>query len=68
MEPKKCWYILVLTVLGTVGGKTEGLVGHELLGAGVNGSSNGDAKNETKREQLWRDLLQSTQTLGDGVS
>lgn len=32
----------MLTVLGTVGGKTEGLVGHELIGAGVNGSSNGD--------------------------
>ena len=41
-----CWYILVLTVLGTVGGETEGLVGHELLGAGVNGSSNGDARVE----------------------
>lgn len=37
----------MLTVLGTVGGKTEGLVGHELVGAGVNGSSNGDTGIET---------------------
>lgn len=58
----------MLTVLGTVRGKTEGLVGHELIGAGVNGSSNGDTKDETEREQLRGDLLQSAQTLRDGVS
>lgn len=62
------WYILVLAVLGTVGGQTQGLVSHELLGAGVDGGSDGDTKDNTEREQLRRDLLKSAQALGDGVS
>lgn len=35
-------YILVLTLLGAVAGETQGLVGQELIGQGVTGSSNGD--------------------------
>lgn len=34
---------LVLTGLGAVAVQTEGLVGHELLGAGVDGSTDSDA-------------------------
>jgi hypothetical protein len=41
----------VLAVLGTVGGQTQGLVSHELLGAGVDGGSDGD----TERVVLVRD-------------
>lgn len=33
---------LVLTALGAVAGETESLVGHELLAASVDGSTDGD--------------------------
>lgn len=35
-------YILVLTLLGAVAVETQGLVGQELIGQGVTGSSKGD--------------------------
>ena len=35
---------LVLTALGAVAVETQGLVGHELLGARVDGSADGNAK------------------------
>jgi hypothetical protein len=50
----------VLAVLGTVGGQTQGLVSHELLGAGVDGGSDGD----TERGVLVRDKRVSWE--GDG--
>lgn len=35
-------YILVLTLLGAVAVETQGLVGQELIGQGVTGSSEGN--------------------------
>lgn len=34
--------LVLLVVLGGVAAQTQGLVGHELVGAGVDGSSHGD--------------------------
>lgn len=59
--------LVLLGALGSVAAETQGLVGHELVGAGVDGSSHGDAKDNTERDQLWGDPLQGAQTLRDGV-
>lgn len=58
----------MLTALRAVAAKTESLVGHELPAAGVDSSSNSDAKNDTERNQLRGDPLEGAQTLGDSVS
>ena len=42
---------LVVTVLGAVAVETEGLVGHELLGAGVDGSTDGDTAMELRQRE-----------------
>lgn len=57
----------MLAVLGAVAVQTEGLVGHELAGAGVDGSTDGDTKDQTERDQLRGNSLQSAQTLRDSV-
>ena len=41
----------MLAVLGAVAVQTEGLVGHELAGAGVDGSTDGDTAMELRQ---WR--------------
>jgi hypothetical protein len=55
---------LVLAVLGTVGGQTQGLVSHELLGAGVDGGSDSD----TEQGVLVRDTRLSWEGGGFGRS
>lgn len=35
--------LVLLMALGSVAAQTQGLVGHKLVGAGVDGSSHGDA-------------------------
>lgn len=58
---------LVLTALGAVAVETQGLVGHQLLAARVDSSTNGNSKDEADREQLGGHTLELAQTLGDSV-
>lgn len=58
---------LVIVALRAVAVETESLVGQKLLGASVNGGTDGNTKDNTERDQLGRALLDLAKTLGDSV-
>jgi hypothetical protein len=54
-------------VLLASSGQTKGLVDNELVDEGVGGGADSDSQDDSEGDQLRRNLLQGTQTLGDGV-
>jgi hypothetical protein len=48
--------------------ETDGLVDHELADQGVAGSDTSNTDDESEREQLNGDVLELSETLGDGVA
>lgn len=57
---------LVIGLLA-LSGKTQGLVGGDLAAHGVYGSEDSGGQDNTERNQLWGDLLEGSEALGDGV-
>lgn len=47
--------------------ETQCLVGRELAAHAVHGGKDGGSQNNTERDQLWGNLLEGSQALGDGV-
>lgn len=58
----------MFAVLGLIAGETQSLVGHELAGARVDSSADGNTKDNTEGNQFRGNSLQGPQTLRDGVS
>lgn len=57
-----------LVVGAALSAQAQSSVCVEFADGGVGCDDEGEANDDTKRNQFWRNLLQASQTLGDGVS
>lgn len=59
--------IVLVVGLLALSGEAQCLVGGDLASHAVHGGENGSSQDHTQRDQLWRNLLQRSETLGDSV-
>lgn len=59
---------MAVAVLGALALKADGAINHEVADAGVAGSENGEADDDTEGDQLGRDPPELAEPLRDGVA